>query len=112
MFEGEAWYEYLDEPMRDLVDESYYLLDSEQMRGVGLHDYSFVVFPMAKAYEGFLKKFLFEIGLLSQKDLDARYFRLGKSLNPSLPPRLRNGSWVYGGLEAISKEGGLNLAEE
>lgn len=114
MFEGKEWYEYLDEPMRDLVDEAYYLLDQEQLRGSGLHDYSFVVFPMAKAYEGFLKKLLFKTGLISVEDLEDKYFRIGKSLNPELPKEFRSGRWVYDQLEIRCKDegvhGGKNLA--
>ncbi len=114
MFVGQDWYEYLDEPMRDLVDEAYYLLDREQMRVAGLHDYSFVVFPIAKAYEGFLKKFFFDLKLIGERELKGRFFRIGRSLNPSLPKKLRNGTWIYDNLESMceheKEHEGKNLA--
>jgi hypothetical protein len=94
MFEEESWYRYLDEPLRDLVDTSFYLLDREMIRSEDLHDYSFVVFPMAKAYEGFLKKFLFDIGLITRKQFLGKHFRIGKSLNPALPEKYHNDSWL------------------
>lgn len=37
--------------------------------GTGLYDYSFVVLPMAKAYEGFLKKILVKIELVTELEL-------------------------------------------
>ena len=52
-FKSEAWYQFLDEGMADLVKQAYSLLD--KFKVPEYHDYSFIVFPMAKAYEGFLK---------------------------------------------------------
>lgn len=94
MFEEEGWYQYLDESLRDLVDTSFYLLDREMIRSEDLHDYSFIVFPMAKAYEGFLKKFLYDAGLITSKQFMGKHFRIGRSLNPLLPIKYRNDSWL------------------
>ena len=47
-------------------------------------DYSFVVAPMAKAYEGYLKDFFLQIGLIDQTIYTSDRFRVGKTLNPSL----------------------------
>ena len=88
------WWKYLDEPMRDLVKTAYLLLEREAKNGDGLHDYSFVVFPMAKAYEGFLKKLFLDLGLISQRQYQGDRFRVGKSLNPHLPKRYQ-WDWVY-----------------
>jgi len=49
-----------------------------------LNDYSFIMAPLAKAYEGFLKDFFLEIGLIDQKQYQSDRFRVGKVLNPSL----------------------------
>lgn len=95
MFETEAWYQFLSRKMRLLVDESFYLLEREEMDGSELPDYSFVVFPAAKAYEGFVKKYIVEIGLLPIEKVESRMFRVGKSLNPALPVQFRNSSWVW-----------------
>lgn len=87
----------MEEPMRDLVKESYVMLEREGKSGDQLHDYSFVVFPMAKAYEGFLKKLFFDLGLINKKQYLGDRFRVGKSLNPNLPKRYQ-WDWVYNAL--------------
>ena len=54
------------------------------------NDYSFVVFPAAKAYEGFLKKLFLELKFITEEDYYGKHFRIGKALNPSLPKELRS----------------------
>jgi len=49
-----------------------------------IHDYSFFVAPIAKAYEGFLKDFFLKVGIISIDDYEGERFRVGKTLNPSL----------------------------
>lgn len=49
-----------------------------------INDYSFLVAPVAKAYEGFLKDYFLKIGIISQEDYESDHFRVGKTLNPSL----------------------------
>ncbi len=60
----------------------------------GFHDYSFVVFPFAKVYEGFLKKLLFAIGAIGEQQLISERWRVGRALNPELEKGLRHES-VY-----------------
>lgn len=60
-----------------------------------LHDYSFIVFPLAKAYEGFLKKWLFINHLIDENDYLSDHFRLGKALNPSIEKKFRGHDYVY-----------------
>ena len=85
-FENANWWKYLTDPMRDLAGESFILLEREEKLQEGLHDYSFVVFPMAKAYEGFLKKLFVDL----------------KALNPNLPKRYQ-WDWVYDRLTLACK---------
>lgn len=59
------------------------------------HDYAFVVFPAAKAYEGFLKKLFLDLGWITKDDYFGKRFRIGKALNPSLEPGLRQREGVY-----------------
>jgi len=108
-FQNTNWWGYLDEPMRDLVRESYQLLEREEANSDQWHDYSFIVFPMAKAYEGFLKKLFFDLGLISNKQYQGDRFRVGKSLNPHLPKRYQ-WDWVYG--ELITKCGGEETPQQ
>lgn len=49
-----------------------------------INDYSFVVSPMAKAYEGYLKDFFLKLNIISDYDYESDRFRVGKTLNPSL----------------------------
>ncbi len=100
----------MDEPMRDLAQQSYALLERESGRAgeQEFHDYSFVVFPMAKAYEGFLKKIFFDLKLISRMQYKGDRFRVGKSLNPHLPKRYA-WDWVYGKLVAYCGGEGLPL---
>ena len=105
MFKGQGWFEYLDKPMRELVEEAYYLLDREEVAGESLVDYSFVVFPMAKAYEGFVKKYLFDIGLLDEKTYLGKQFRIGRSLNPGLPEKYRDEWWLFDDMVERCREG-------
>ncbi|MBM3209249.1 CPBP family intramembrane metalloprotease [Candidatus Shapirobacteria bacterium] len=75
---------YLDGGQRELLSLSRELLEKERTAKTKLHDYSFVVFPAAKAYEGFLKKLFFDIGFISENDYRGDRFRIGRALNPSL----------------------------
>jgi hypothetical protein len=54
---------------------------------------------MAKCYEGFLKKYLYSLDMISQDSYEGDHFRIGKSLNPDLPERFRNHDWVVGELD-------------
>ncbi len=103
------WWRYADEPIRDLVGLSLELLASEKNKSeYKYHDYAFVVFPAAKAYEGFLKKLFLDMGLISEQQYSGDYFRIGKVLNPNLPKRYRSG-WVYGKLVETCGGDGLPL---
>lgn len=49
-----------------------------------INDYSFLVAPAAKCYEGYLKDFFLKIGVMSQTEYKGERYRVGKTLNPSL----------------------------
>lgn len=68
---------------------------SQNDKAQQLHDYSFIVFPLAKAYEGFLKKWLFTNHLIDENDYLSDHFRLGKALNPSIERKFRGHDYVY-----------------
>lgn len=94
-YQNEPWFKFLDHSMQDLAAESYLLLERFEKDPDGFHDYSFIVFPIAKAFEGFLKKWLFANKLISESDYSSDHFRLGKSLNPSLDKKFRKWDYVY-----------------
>lgn len=83
--------------MIDQFDEAFKFLSSEQKKLLldtqtiikcfkqnHINDYSFLVSPMAKAYEGYLKDFFLKIGIIDQNSYESDRFRVGKTLNPSL----------------------------
>lgn len=103
------WWNYVHEDIRELILQSLLLLKTadrwesdassrvkyDSFERHRFHDYSFVVFPAAKAYEGYLKKIFLDVGLITEKDFYGKRFRIGKALNPSLNKRLRAKVGVY-----------------
>ena len=80
------------------------LYTRERRQGLQFSDYSFVVFPMAKAYEGFLKQYLFQMRLLSQDTYHDRRFRIGRALNPDLRNHQRDEQWLYDDIVRLCSE--------
>lgn len=110
---NEDWWKYLDGPLQELVRESLDLLEWQKERLVGgellpYHDYSFAVFPAAKAYEGFLKKILLDMKLISERQFYSEHFRIGRAMSPDLPVRYRHG-WVFGKLAQFCQGENLPL---
>lgn len=95
------WWKYCDSSLQDLMQESMELLALAKIREASgetpYKDYSFVVFPAAKAYEGYLKKLFLDMDLISVNQYFGEHFRIGRALSPTLPKRYRAG-WVYGKL--------------
>ncbi len=89
ILKDKPWYDYLEEDLRELLAESFQLIKAVESWSDHFHDYSFIVFPAAKAYEGFLKKLFFDMGFITQADYFGTHFRIGKALNPQLEPRFR-----------------------
>jgi hypothetical protein len=94
--EKRPWWGYLGEDLQKLLITSEFLYGVVESWGADLpggkrefNDYSFVVFPAAKAYEGFLKKLFLELKFITEEDYYGKHFRIGKALNPSLPKELR-----------------------
>ncbi len=73
---------YLPPSQKDLLQDVQTIMSNLQKDSI--HDYSFLVAPAAKAYEGYLKNFFLQIGLIDQRQHDSTRFRVGKTLNPSL----------------------------
>ena len=103
------WWSYLDSDLQELLRESTLLIKRVSEWDEKFHDYSFVVFPAAKAYEGFLKNLFLDLGFISEKRFYGKRFRIGKALNPALERRLRERIGVY---PKIAKHcGGNELAD-
>ena len=85
---GEFW-RYLPQPQKDLILEGQFLMNQViKNQAHQFKDYSFLVFPFAKAYEGFLKELFKDSGLISHLDYISDHLRLGKLLSPNLIGKL------------------------
>jgi hypothetical protein len=79
----------------DSLALSYQLWKREVLSESKLADYTFVVFPVAKAYEGFLKDLLLELKLIDEATYASRRFRIGRALNPDVAQNQRDALWLY-----------------
>src|SRR3989339_1446889 len=105
---GEFW-QYLSQSQKDLILEGQYLMnDVIRHNAYNFKDYSFLVFPFAKAYEGFLKQIFKEVKLISHLDYISDHLRLGKLMSPNLIGRLGDRS-LY---KKIEERAGIDLAEK
>ena len=74
---------YLSNPQDKLVNDVATIL-SRIATGDSISDYSFVVSPISKAYEGYLKDFFLKLHIIDDESYNSDRFRVGKTLNPSL----------------------------
>jgi hypothetical protein len=100
---------YISSGQRDLFQEGFDLITHMENHGHSeFHDYSFLVFPFAKAYEGFLKQIFLDINYISEHNYQSTHFRLGKVLSPNLVEKLGPES-VY---NKICDGGSCSLGDE
>lgn len=101
-------WQYLSDTQRDLVSDGELLIEDRKSHpNERLSDYSYLVFPYAKLYEGFLKQVCLDLGIISERDYNSTHFRLGKVLSPNLVRRLGRRS-AYG---EVRRRYGENLAD-
>lgn len=102
-------YKVITDEQRELLDQGFHLIAHvDEDRTYKFSDYSFVVFPFAKAYEGFLKYMFLRAGFISKGEYMSKYFRVGKSMSPNLIDKLR-GKSVY---KQICNLVGCDLSEK
>ncbi|PIR61843.1 MAG: hypothetical protein COY81_03425 [Candidatus Pacebacteria bacterium CG_4_10_14_0_8_um_filter_43_12] len=94
-FLDRSWFSQLPKEQQKLLELSIVLYERERQLASQLTDYSFIIFPVAKAYEGFLKQYLLQIELISQTTFEGRRFRIGRSLNPDVRYDQRDQYWLY-----------------
>lgn len=101
-----SWVKHLNEVEHQLIVEADYLLEREKKlpQNYQLIDYGFLVYPAAKAYEGFLKTFFYRNGLIDSQMYQSDHFRIGKAINPDLPDKYREDGWVYDDLNRLFGE--------
>lgn len=98
-----SWLQFVDEVPRQLLIQADFLLDREKKFSTNKHivDYGFLVYPAAKAYEGFLKSFFYRHGLIDSNMYQSENFRIGKAINPDLPDKYREDGWIYDDLARL-----------
>lgn len=95
ILESHPWWNYIQRDMQELLTESEILVENVGKWKHKFHDYAFVVFPAAKAYEGYLKMLFLDLGFITEEDYYGKRFRIGRALNPALEPRFRERESVY-----------------
>ena len=74
---------FLNKEQQDFLNDVVLIL--ERLKQFDhISDYSFLVSPVAKAYEGYLKDFFLKLNIIDQYNYESDRFRVGKTLNPSL----------------------------
>lgn len=75
-------WKYISEDTRGLIMDGEMLLDHAGKVPHEVSDYSYLVFPFAKAYEGFLKTLFLDLKLIKKSDYYGDDIRIGRILNP------------------------------
>ncbi len=101
---------FLNDKLQHLVEDGEKLLGLIKESQIMFYDYSVVVFPFAKAYEGFLKDLFLSSNLITPEEYASRRFRIGRALNPELDRRFRRRDSIYDRLTNYC--GHSNLANE
>lgn len=104
----QLWFQYLTPWQQDLVQTSFHLREKLADDKI-IIDFGFMVFPMAKAYEGFLKKMLLDLDLITAETYKSRRFRIGRALNPDIRYNQRDAWWLY---DDVAHELGEVIARE
>lgn len=100
-----GFWEFFSQGQKDLIEEGDYLRNEIiRHQSYQFKDYSFLIFPYAKAYEGFLKELFKEVGFISHLDYISDHLRLGKLMSPNLIGRLGERSLYRKIREASSTE--------
>jgi len=73
---------YLSPEQKGLIEDGELLLEHAHKMPHGVSDFSYLVFPFSKAYEGFLKKLFLDMRLIRPEDYYGEDVRIGKILNP------------------------------
>lgn len=77
-----ALWEYLTPEMKSLVHEGEKLLGSCTLQGdIDISDFSYLVFPYGKLYEGFLKKMFLDLNFITPEEYYGNEIRIGKLLS-------------------------------
>jgi len=101
-----ALWQYMPEEIRGLLEDGELILNfvHTHHQEDNISDYSFLVFPFAKAYEGVLKQIFRDKDLISRLDYISDHLRLGKLMSPNLIGKLGDKSLYKKIQERYSQE--------
>lgn len=103
LIQNEDIWHYFSTTQKDLLQEGDYLMTIAEGKKDKFKDFSFLVFPYAKAYEGYLKQLFLDVGFITHLDYISDHFRIGKYLSPHLIQRLGDRS-IYAHIIKLSSE--------
>lgn len=113
--EKRPWWNYIHEDLQELLKQSELLIkifgkkiEAGDFDTKEFHDFAFIAFPAAKAYEGFLKTLFRDLGFITDEEFYGKRFRIGRALNPELEKFLREREGVYD--KIVNFCGGKELA--
>ena len=87
--ESELWNYLTDDIKGLLIDGEMLLIHADEIPHEG-SDYSYLVFPFAKAYEGFLKKLFLDLDMIKEDEYYGDDIRIGRVLNPQYIKKSKN----------------------
>jgi len=108
-FFKQAWFGPLPQDLQELLELSSSLLEDQTKSPKIVADYSFLVFAAAKAYEGFLKYYLWRAGLIDEATYKSKRFRIGRAINPDVSFAQRDEHWLY---DDLARNCSLELAKQ
>jgi hypothetical protein len=73
---------YISDHVKGLLVDGEYLVEHASENPKNISDYSYLVFPFSKAYEGFLKKLFLDLDMIKEDAYYGDEIRIGRILNP------------------------------
>lgn len=73
---------YLSDELKGLLSDGEILCRNADAYKKEISDFSYLVFPFSKAYEGFLKKLFLDLNLMREDEYYGDDIRIGRVLNP------------------------------
>lgn len=96
-------WEYLSEEIQGLIVDGELLLDHAKDHMESISDYSYLVFPFSKAYEGFLKRLFLDLDLMREDEYYSDEIRIGRVLNPNYMKEKENVFYRLCGSKEVAK---------
>lgn len=86
-------WEYLSDSQKQLIQDGEFLANDADKHSDEPTDFSYLVFPIAKTYEGFLKQLFLDLGIIYPRQYYSDNFRIGKALSPNLAKIIKTSAY-------------------